>query len=126
WLALLAVALGGRAVAFFVVTNHLGRLVGSRALGHIRPIWYYFPNLVLDLLPWSIALPWAIGSAWRARAAPTRSFPLAWAVSMTAVLTASASKRAHYLLPAYPAFALLVAPWWPEATRGRRAAAVAA
>src|SRR5438552_18719451 len=31
---------------------------------------------------------------------------------MTLALTASASKNAHYLLPAYPALAVLVAAWW--------------
>jgi hypothetical protein len=45
---------------------------------------------------------------------------------MTVVLSTSASKRAHYLLPAYPAFALLIAQWWPEAPARRRAVAVAA
>jgi hypothetical protein len=51
---------------------------------------------------------------------------------MLAVLSFSASKRAHWLLAAYPGFALLVAQWWPgargrldRASRGAMAAAAA-
>jgi len=70
------------------------------------------PNLALDLFSWSIALPAAVASAWQERGDPGRLFVLLWAGLMTLALTASASKRAHYLLPAYPALAVLVAGWW--------------
>jgi hypothetical protein len=117
WIVIMAWALGRDAVMFFVVANHLHRLVEHGGEGHVRPWVYYLPNLALDLFPWSLVLPAALVSAWRARAAPERLFPLVWAATMTLVLSASATKRAHYLLPAYPAFAILVAQWWPASWR---------
>jgi 4-amino-4-deoxy-L-arabinose transferase-like glycosyltransferase len=113
WIVIMAWVLGRDAVTFFVVANHMHRLVGHGEGGHVRPWLYYLPNLALDLFPWSLVLPAALVSAWRARAAPERMFPLVCAATMTLVLSASATKRAHYLLPAYPAFAILVAQWWP-------------
>jgi len=112
WLVLLWRAQGRGAVSFFLLTNHLGRLVGVREEGHVRGVLYYVPNLALDLFPWSMALPAALAAAWRKRADPARLFPLLWTSVMVLALTASASKRAHYLLPAYPALAVLIAAWW--------------
>src|SRR5206468_7424809 len=112
WLVLLWRAEGGAPVAFFFLRNHLARLVGAPEEGHLRSVFYYVPNLALDLFSWSIALPAAVASAWQERGDPGRLFVLLWAGLMTLALTASASKRAHYLLPAYPALAVLVAGWW--------------
>jgi 4-amino-4-deoxy-L-arabinose transferase-like glycosyltransferase len=112
WLVSVGRAQGGEAVSFFVLQNHLGRLLGNTDQGHVRPVYYYVKNLALDLAPWSLALPAAIVAAWRERTVAGRRFLLAWAVAMTLLLTASASKTAHYLVPAYPAFAVLIAEWW--------------
>jgi len=120
WVWFLVERLGWGAASDFLFANHLGRLVGLRASGHVRTVLYYVINLALDLFPWSLVLPAAVVAAWRGRAAPERRFPLIWAGAMLTVLTVSASKRAHYLLAAYPAFAVLVAQWWPEAWSGGR------
>jgi len=115
WLVVMWAAEGRRELRFFLVKNHLGRLLGHGGHGHVRPVDYYARNLVLDLLPWSIALPAAVATAWRDRREVGRLFPLLWAAVMTLLLTVSATKTAHYLLPAYPAFAVLVARWWTDA-----------
>lgn len=119
WVWWLAHAVGGGAARFFVVGNHVGRFFGHADVGHARSVLYYPMNLALDLFPWSIVLPAAVVGAWTHRASPERHFPLVAAGAMLAVLTISEAKRAHYLLPAYPAFALLVAQWWSEAWHGR-------
>ena len=118
WLLVLWRAEGAGGVGFFVVRNHLGRLLGGRSQGHVRPLHYYATNVALDLLPWSVALPAALVSAWRNRRDVGRLFLLLWAGVMTLLLTLSATKSAHYLLPAYPAFAVLIALWWADSDRG--------
>ena len=118
WLAAVARAQGADAVGFFVVTNHVERLVGGGRAGHVRPPWYYAWNLALDVLPWSVALPAALVAAWRRRRDPATLFVLLWAVVMTVALSVAATKTAHYLLPAYPAFAVLVAMWWTGRSEG--------
>jgi 4-amino-4-deoxy-L-arabinose transferase-like glycosyltransferase len=119
WIGVMAHALGHEAVEFFVVKNHLGRLAGGPAQGHVRPFYYYLPNLLLGLFPWSLALPAAALAAWRERSMPERRFAFVWALSMTVLLSASATKRAHYILAAYPGFAVLAAGWLPQALEGR-------
>jgi len=119
WIVLLVRGVGMDGARFFLVTNHFGRLVGARAEGHVRPVWYYVANLALDLLPWSLVLPLAAAYAWRERRTPARLLALVWAAGMAGALSISASKRPHYLLPAYPALALLVAGWWMDGGAGR-------
>src|SRR5204863_7033103 len=70
WLAAVARAQGADAVGFFVVTNHVARLVGGTRAGHVRPPWYYIKNLAVHVLPWSIALPAALVAGWRRRNDP--------------------------------------------------------
>src|SRR2546425_7372192 len=119
WLLALWWTQGGEGLRFFVLANHLGRLVGSRQHGHGRPFFYYLANLAVDLLPWSLALPAALAARRGQAADPGRLFLLTWGGSMTLALTVSATKRAHYLLAAYPAFAVLIAQWWLRAGEDR-------
>jgi 4-amino-4-deoxy-L-arabinose transferase-like glycosyltransferase len=117
WLLVLATGTGASGLSFFLLQNHVGRLVGGAAVGHVRSLAYYVPNLALDLLPWSLALPAAVVVASR-RVDRALLFALVWAAAMTVALSVSATKTAHYLLPAYPAFAVLVASWWPGTRSG--------
>jgi 4-amino-4-deoxy-L-arabinose transferase-like glycosyltransferase len=85
------------------------------AAHHRRPIWWYLPLLPL------LAFPWALSPAvWRGLgrlrggrgadgAEPGVRFCLAWLVPALVVFSLISGKQAHYLLPAYPAFALLAA-----------------
>ncbi|MBD3221034.1 phospholipid carrier-dependent glycosyltransferase [bacterium] len=96
-------------------TEILGRVSGSDAY-HAwtqKPWWFYGPDLV-NTLPW-LAL-WLVGLVWawrRRREDRWRRILLWWAVGGLAFYTvASATKRSYYLLPMYPAFALLAADLW--------------
>ncbi len=130
WLVPVASEDGGGGLSFFLLTDHVGRLLGGPEQGHVRPFLYYLPNLLLDFFPWSLVLPLALAGAWRRRTCPAQRFVLVWAAVMVGALSLSVTKRAHYLLPAYPALAVLTARWWLDATLpldrvGRRAALVA-
>lgn len=98
-------------------TELFGRFTGSSAF-HAwtqKPWWFYLPDLV-NTLPW---LPlWLAGAvwAWRQRRDPVAAMLLWWALGGVLFFSlASATKRSYYLLPLYPAFALLAA----DAVRGR-------
>ena len=77
---------------------------------HHQP-WYYFgPVLLADFLPWSLLLPAAV-AWWRRRPAPERAawwLPVGWAGFILVFFSLSSGKRSVYLLPLYPAAALLV------------------
>lgn len=90
---------------------------------HEKPFYYYLKNVWPDLLPWSPILPVAIvrylrGGRWRE---PHTLLGLLWFLVTFAFLTAAVTKRQLYLLPAYPAAALLIGRWiaeLPERTEG--------
>ncbi len=84
------------------------RMVNSFA--HRRPFWWYLPLLPLMLFPW---LFWA--SSWRGLgrclASPDMGtrFCLAWLMPVFLAFSFVSGKQMHYLLPLFPAFALLLA-----------------
>jgi 4-amino-4-deoxy-L-arabinose transferase-like glycosyltransferase len=88
----------------------IGRAVGQ--LGS-QPVWYYVPQVVLQTLPWSPLLFTAMRESFR-KAAKTgdrrERFLWLWFCTQFALLTASAFKHHHYLMPALPALTLMTAP----------------
>jgi 4-amino-4-deoxy-L-arabinose transferase-like glycosyltransferase len=119
-LAAVALAPPGFAEAA-VGENLIGRFFSGTS--HARPFYYFAIQLPLDFLPWSLLLPFAIpvlwrwsrsssekideasedppGSAWAAR------FLLVWLIAPLVFFSLSAGKRGLYLLPIFPALALV-------------------
>jgi 4-amino-4-deoxy-L-arabinose transferase-like glycosyltransferase len=84
------------------------RLVDSFA--HRRPVWWYLPWLPVLLLPWSLWPPlWrALRRLWQERQADRGlRFVFAWFVPVLLVLSLVSGKQVKYLLPIFPALALL-------------------
>jgi 4-amino-4-deoxy-L-arabinose transferase-like glycosyltransferase len=80
---------------------------GSNLSAH--PWWFYGPRLVLDLMPWSLAIPVAGWYCWRRslwREDAESRFGLIWLITILVFLSLMRFKRADYLLPAYPGAAL--------------------
>lgn len=82
---------------------------------HYGPPYYYLLVLVIGLAPWCVFLISAAGNAWaeaRDRSAPGRlanRFLLAWAGMYLLFFSVAATKLPNYILPTYPAFALMTA-----------------
>lgn len=109
--------------------HHSGeRLV--RSWDNIEPWWYQPAWLLLGLFPWSIVvLPLLLPSRLKRWLGGESARWLAlWALAATAFFSLPGGKRGVYLLPVYPALALLVArgiPLLEEWAPGRRVAAAA-
>ncbi|MBI4290646.1 MAG: glycosyltransferase family 39 protein [Betaproteobacteria bacterium] len=107
---------------FFFVYEHFERFL-TEAHGRYQPLWYFVPVLLVGLLPWTISLFPAIVNGWhsggRARFRPAR-FLLLWAAVVFAFFSISSSKLPSYILPMFPALALLIGRYLAQA--GRRAA----
>ncbi len=76
--------------------------------------WYYLVAILAGFFPWSIFLPVAIWrafqQAWQYGAAfQARTFLLVWVCVWVGVFTIAQTKLPSYVLPAYPAIALLTA-----------------
>ena len=95
--------------------------------GHRHGPFYLIGYFFLGALPWSLVAP-AIGWwLWRARPLDrTVRYLVVWLLTVVVLFSIPASKRSVYLLPAYPAAALLfglVLGPGPEGERPRRLAA---
>jgi len=88
------------------------QIVGRLVLGEdkARPPWFYLYNIPFGMLPWGLFLPWTIIYVWkRRREGDGMRLVLAWAIPAFVFFTLSVGKRHVYLLPIYPALAILTA-----------------
>ncbi len=108
---------------FFFVHEHFERFL-TPVHRRTAPPWYFFPILVAGLLPWTgflpralwrVASPGSAGSAGSAKSDPTPPaqrfalrFALVWTILIFAFFSFSSSKLASYILPIFPAVALLI------------------
>ena len=85
----------------------------SGARKHERPFYYYLVAIWYDLAPWTLLFPFALWWIHRTRQWQDRYVQLViwWFVAFFVFLSIAVTKRQMYLLPAYPAMALLIAPW---------------
>jgi 4-amino-4-deoxy-L-arabinose transferase-like glycosyltransferase len=93
-------------------------ILGSRSFGrfttaqnHDRPWWYYFKEWPVEFLPWSPAFLTALWVVFRSRLLEPgpRHLLAAWIGVPFIVLSISITKRGNYLMPLYPAAAILTA-----------------
>lgn len=79
---------------------------------HMEEIYYYIPELALGLFPWSFFMPGSLIIGFFRRykfEGKPFYFSMLWFVIMFFVFSLSMSKRHSYILPLYPACALLIA-----------------
>jgi 4-amino-4-deoxy-L-arabinose transferase-like glycosyltransferase len=99
---------------FFFVEEHLNRYVHA---GHHRlgPWWYYVPIITFGSLPWTPAWLYRLPTAVRALGGGGLSkqfspalFCATWVVCVMAFFSTSSSKLPAYVVPSFPALALLL------------------
>ncbi len=95
---------------FFFVHEHFERFL-TKVHGRYQPPWFFIPILIGVMLPWSFFIPTAIARIWQERkqtGADNRLFLLLWAAVIFVFFSISDSKLIPYILPVYPAVALLL------------------
>jgi 4-amino-4-deoxy-L-arabinose transferase-like glycosyltransferase len=110
WYALAFRRGGVEFLAVQLVHENVDRLVGRGVFGLHggRSRFALLGELATDLVPWNLVLVWtAIAWLRGARAAASERFLHAWWLVVVGVFTAAYGKRDVYLLPLYPAIALL-------------------
>lgn len=111
-----AAALWRGGPAFFlrqIVDENLRTATGS--YGHYQPIYYYLLVFLENSLPWSFFIPAIAVFIYHRRRRLEEErllFHLVWLFSVLIFFSASLGKRGVYILPVYPAFALLCGAWW--------------
>jgi len=94
---------------FFFIHEHLQRFTQT-AHSRTGPIYYFIPLLLVGFLPWIAQTPEALAQAWRER---NREFSSGWLLTcwfavIMGFFSISQSKLPGYIIPIFPALALLV------------------
>lgn len=90
---------------YFILERHVGGVAGTTQRHAGRPVWYYVPVLIGGTWPWLFA---ALKRPFR-EANVAERLVWSWLLADFVLLTIAGSKLATYLLPAFPAVALLAA-----------------
>ena len=107
---------------FFFVHEHFQRFL-TTVHRRTEPWWYFLPILAAGFLPWMLALPSALAHSLE-REAGTRPFrpalfAMLWSAFILVFFSASGSKLPAYILPAFPALALVLGRYLVEAPTRR-------
>ncbi|MGE5524963.1 MAG: phospholipid carrier-dependent glycosyltransferase [Rhodospirillaceae bacterium] len=96
--------------SFFFIHEHFARFL-TKVHKRAAPWWYFLPILVLGILPWLLAMLQSFAAVWRRNAAGRfheARFLALWVVAIFLFFSASSSKLPSYILPIFPALALLI------------------
>lgn len=99
--------LGRSFVASFFLRDHLERFLTG--VDVVRPFYWYLGLFPIVFFPWSLCLPLAFSFLREKKVREELSFPLIWFVAWFLLISASAGKQQHYLLPLLPPLALITA-----------------
>jgi 4-amino-4-deoxy-L-arabinose transferase-like glycosyltransferase len=94
---------------FFFVHEHFERFLTTEHR-RVQPFWYFAPIVAAGLLPWTTVAAHALVQAWqRAEPGPFRAgrFLVLWSAVVFAFFSASGSKLPSYILPVFPAVAIV-------------------
>ena len=96
----------------FFIYEHYTRFT-TKQLGRYQPWYYFVPVLLFGMLPWTVLMFDTLVRTWRGsvqqiKAFSAERFLLVWAVFIYFFFSISGSKLPSYLLPMFPALALLM------------------
>jgi len=126
WLVPAVISGGPEYARTILLKQNVGRAFTS--FSHGKPPYYYVQNFLWCFLPWVFFLPQAVFLAVRRRTRE-RLFPVVWFALVFVFFSLVSGKRELYLLPLFPAAALLVGWFFDLALTGalpRKALAVPA
>lgn len=107
WMAFATIGSGGDYSVWGALKEHFVDR-GLHGMHHKQPFWYYGKMLPTLLLPWSAIAVGAVVRAWRRRDDPFDRLLLVAASFVVVFFSISTEKRGLYILPAFPAFALMI------------------
>jgi len=94
----------------FIIFHNIHRFT-SKVPGHPTEWWYYLANYFWLFLPFSFFFPFAVYRLWKEKLNITDevfSFVTVWFFTVVIFFQIAHTKLAHYLLPSFPAFAVIV------------------
>ncbi|HKU87032.1 MAG TPA: glycosyltransferase family 39 protein [Casimicrobiaceae bacterium] len=96
---------------FFFIHEHFERFLTTEHR-RIGAWWYFLPLLAIGLLPWTGVFLWGIRQNWRSESGTPafawKRFCLIWCAFILVFFSVSGSKLPSYILPIFPAAALVL------------------
>jgi len=108
---------------YFFVTQQVSRFLTQQEFNSKAAAWFYIPIVLAGFFPWTVFLLQAIGRnlklIWQDRQQhATELFLLLWLVIILVFFSVPRSKTVGYILPVFPACALMAAnylnTWWDK------------
>ncbi len=98
---------------FFFIHEHFTRFLTNEAKRE-APWWYFIPILAVGILPWLTLFAWTAKRSWTDAQVDRNGFSwqrfaLVWAAFIFVFFSLSGSKLSSYILPIFPALALVIA-----------------
>jgi 4-amino-4-deoxy-L-arabinose transferase-like glycosyltransferase len=98
---------------FFFIHEHFTRFLTNEAKRE-APWWYFFPIFAVGILPWLTVFAWTAKRSWTGAQTDRNGFcwerfVLVWAAFIFVFFSLSGSKLSSYILPVFPALALVIA-----------------
>jgi len=112
WYVMVSLRTEGEWLARFLGEQNLQRVLKPMQ-GHQGPVWYYVPAILIGLFPWSLMVCPALGMTARRLRTYDREWArwlllACWAGVYFVFWSLVSTKLPHYVLPAYPALALMI------------------
>ena len=101
---------------YFLWEEHFVRYLTPR-FSRTKSWYYFFGVLAVGFVPWSLLIPFTVRNLWKRTFSDANFFLLLWVILPFTFFSASNAKLPHYILPIYPALAMLTG--WTVAGLGR-------
>ena len=99
---------------YYLWEEHFGRFATTE-FDRFSPWYFYLYVVPLGLLPWTFLLPAMVQNFWRRKLDDRTLWLILWAVLPILFFSFSKSKLPHYILPSFPALAILIGVALPRA-----------
>lgn len=123
WFVAVSIKTGGNFLSGFLFNHNIKRFF-SHVAGPDSPFFMTFIFLVIGFFPWSFYLIQLIKCSLKDKKDTLTLFLITWFLCHGIFYTVSATRLPHYLVPAYPALAILTAKYF-SGLPGKKASATA-
>jgi len=136
WHYVMYLEYGNRFIKEYFLLHHFARFINSESIGRIRPFWYFIPVFFFGFMPWSFVFVAFLVDGFKKLTAKFKSaegslksklfslvdaqtneqklllFASLYFVIVFLVFSSSSTKLPTYILPVFPAAALLTGYFW--------------
>ena len=108
---------------YYIIHEHILRFIDEETSKRGQPFWFFFALAPVGFMPWLLILPQSIreffSEGWKSacRKTPEALFLISWVVFIVVFFSMSRSKLAPYILPIYPALAVIAGRYVGNAWR---------